>query len=163
MKPLVFGIILVLALIIQATLLPLVAIKGVQPDLLLIVVVSWGLLAGKEQGIGLGFFAGLIQDLASGAVFGMNVLSKMATGYASGMLERQVFKENYWLPVMGVLTATLFNNTVIFVVLFLLGYSIGITELITNIVYPVAYNMVFALPVHFFVLRITKRWINITG
>jgi rod shape-determining protein MreD len=163
MKPLIFGLSLVLGLVIQATLLPLIAVKGVTPDLLLIMVVSWGLLAGKEQGVGLGFFAGLLQDLASGAVFGMNVLSKMATGYFTGTLERKVFKEQFWLPIMSILVATIFNNAVMMLVLFLLGYSQNLNEIVANVLYPVVYNVVLALPVHFLVLKVTKKWIITIG
>ncbi|MBP2644678.1 MAG: rod shape-determining protein MreD [Firmicutes bacterium] len=157
MKPLVFGIGIVVAFIIQTTLLPLISIKGVQPDLLLIIVVSGGLLVGKEQGVGLGFFSGLVQDLASGTVFGVNTLSKIATGYAAGTLERKVFKEKFWLPVIGVLGATFFNNFLQIFVLSLLGYPLNINEIITTILYPVGYNIVLALPVHFLVLKLIRK------
>ena len=56
MKTLVWIGAVLLTLIIQATLLPLIAYKGIRPDLLLIMVMSAGLLGGKEQGVGVGFF-----------------------------------------------------------------------------------------------------------
>lgn len=152
----IWGVLIVLALVLQATLVPLITIKGVRPDLLLIIVVSSGLLLGKEQGLGLGFFAGLLQDLASGNIFGLNLLAKMATGFLAGVAERKVFKENILLPVMGITTATLFNGAVSLVMLFTLGLKVDLVPALTQICYVLAYNAVLAIPVHQVVFRIAR-------
>ena len=106
MRTLIWGLLIVLTLVFQATLVPMIAIKGIRPDLLLIIVVSSALLLGQDQGIGMGFFAGLLQDLASG-IFGINILSKIATGYLAGSMERKVFKEKALLPLISVIVATI--------------------------------------------------------
>lgn len=56
MTTVIWACLLLLTLIIQATILPFIAINGIKPDLLLIVVVSTALLLGKEKGVGMGFF-----------------------------------------------------------------------------------------------------------
>jgi rod shape-determining protein MreD len=157
MMPVIWGVLLVLALVIQSTLLPLIAVNGIRPDLLLILVVSSALLLGKEQGVGLGFFAGLLQDLASGNIFGLNVLSKILTGYLAGIMERKVFKENVLLPVLAVVVATVFNSIVVLVTLAFLGFNVDIPAALLNIVFQLAYNAVLAIPVHQLVYRIASR------
>jgi rod shape-determining protein MreD len=157
MRPLLWGLLLILALVLQATIVPLVSINGIRPDLLLIIVVSSGLLLGKEQGVGMGFFSGLLQDLASGNIFGLNVLSKMATGFVAGSLERNVFKENVLLPVLGTVLATVFNSAIMLLLIFLLGYNTDLLSAISNILYLLCYNAVVAIPVHQLVYRIAKR------
>lgn len=157
MMPVIWGLLLVLVLVIQATLLPLIAVNGIRPDLLLIIVVSSALLLGKEQGVGLGFFAGLLQDLASGNIFGLNVLSKMLTGYLSGIMERKVFKENVLLPVLAVVLATAFNSIVVLATLVFLGFNVDLLAALLNIVYQVAYNAAWAIPVHQIVYRIARQ------
>lgn len=148
---------LVGALILQATVMPLIAINGIKPDLLLIIVVSTGLLTGKERGIGVGFFSGLLQDLVSGSSFGLNVLSKMATGYVCGMVERKVFKEYIFLPAIALLVATLFNGFIMLLLLLFLGYKVdAISAILYNILPQVGYNVFFSIPVHRLVYKLIR-------
>lgn len=146
---------LVCALILQATVLPLIAINGIKPDLLLIIVVSTGLLAGKERGIGIGFFSGLLQDLVSGSSFGVNILAKMATGYVCGIVERKVFKEYIFLPAIALLFATLFNGITMLLLFLILGYKVDVVPaVIYNILPSVCFNVLFSIPVHRLVYKL---------
>lgn len=157
MKVILWMVIVVASLILQATILPLVSFNGVWPDLLLIVVVSSSLLLGKEQGVSLGFLAGLLQDLAGGNIFGVNTLSKLIIGYLFGMAERQVFKEHLLLPVLAMSIATVFNSAITFVILLLLGYKIELAPALVNNVLPlVIYNVIVAIPVHQVIYRVSK-------
>ena len=146
----------VITAIIQSTVLPLIGFQGISPDMLLVVVVSYSLLSGKEKGFGIGFFAGLLQDLAFGNIFGINTLSKMAVGYLFGLAERKVFKEKVLLPVAATAVATLLHSVVMFIVLFLLGYKVDLLGTLTNHVVPlIGYNILIAIPVHHIVYRLT--------
>jgi rod shape-determining protein MreD len=157
MKMIIWLGVIVIALILQSTVLPLIAIKGIYPDMLLVVVVSYALLSGKEKGVGMGFFVGLLQDLAFGSVFGSNTLSKLAIGYFFGMAERKVFKEHVLLPVAATAVATVFNSLVIFIVLFILGYKTNLFNAVMNNILPLAlYNLIIAIPVHHVVHRLNK-------
>lgn len=149
MKAIIWGTFIIVTLIVQAVIVPLLSIKGVRPDLLLIVVVSASLLYGKEAGVGAGFFAGLLQDLASGNVFGLNLLSKMAVGYIFGLAERKVFKENLLLPVLALLLASLLNSAIVMTFVTLSGYRIDVAVAVIHTVLPVTlYNMAMAIPIH---------------
>ena len=155
MNTIIWLFVIVITIIVQSTLLPLITIKGICPDMLLVVVVSYSLLSGKEKGIGVGFFAGLLQDLAFGSIFGINTLSKLATGYVCGLAERKVFKEHMLLPVAATAVATVFNSLVMFMVLFMLGYKADIGSAIMNNLVPlVSYNVIIAIPVHHIVYRL---------
>lgn len=145
----------ILTLIIQATLIPFIKIYGTTPDLLLILVVSTGMLFGKEQAVGVGFFSGLLQDLSAGGIFGLNSLTKMAVGYLSGMTERKVFKENLLLPLFAMFLATVFNFFSSLLFLFLAGFYVDILSTVGHRLLPVVlYNLVFAVPVHQIVWRL---------
>ncbi len=140
----------------QAVLLPFIFNNGIKPDILLIIVVASGLLAGREQAIGIGFFAGLMQDFASGNIFGLNTLSKMATGYVAGLAERKVFKESIVLPVLAIILATLLNSAMIQALLFLLGYKMEVVSMLQHQILPsLGYNILFCIPVHRLIYRIT--------
>lgn len=148
---------IIVAIVIQSTLLPLMAIQGIYPDILLVIVVSYSLLSGKEKGVGMGFFAGLLQDLASGSIFGTITLSKLATGYIFGLAERKVFKEHIFLPVAATVVATIFHSTIMFMLLFLFGIKVNVLSTMINSVLPLClYNLVVAIPVHHTVYRLTR-------
>lgn len=145
----------ILTLIIQATLLPFIKIYGTMPDLLLIVVVSSGMLFGKEQGLGIGFFSGLLQDLSSGGIFGLNILTKMATGYLSGMTERKVFKENILLPLLAIALATVFSFIMSILLLLIFGFKVAIFAALLHKLLPLLlYNLLFAIPINQLIWRL---------
>lgn len=147
---------IVITAIIQSTVLPLIGFKGVSPDMLLVVVVSYALLSGKEKGFGIGFFTGLLQDIAFGNIFGVNTLAKMAIGYFFGLAERKVFKEKVLLPVVATAVATFLHSIIMLIVLFLLGYKVDLLGAIMNNVMPlIGYNVIIAIPVHHIVYRVT--------
>lgn len=158
MRAVVWGIFIILLLIIQAVLIPFAAIQGIKPDLLLVVVVSAGLLFGKEAGIGTGFFAGLLQDLASGNVFGLNLISKMAAGFLFGLAERKVFKENLLLPVLAMMLASVLNSLLILGFIALRGYHVEWSEALIHTVVPgTVYNMIVAVPIHQLFAKLTRK------
>ncbi|AJQ27081.1 MULTISPECIES: rod shape-determining protein MreD [Pelosinus] len=157
MNVLIWGSVLLITIIIQSTLIPLISIRGIYPDVLLIIVVSYALLSGKENGVGMGFFAGLLQDLASGGIFGIGTLSKLTTGYLFGLAERKVFKEHVLLPILATIVATIFNGLVGMLLLLIFGYKVDLIAALTQNIMPLmGYNLIVAVPIHHAVYRLIK-------
>ena len=77
---------IVLALVLQVSLFPHLAIDGVVPNLCLLVVVATALVRGPEQAAVLGFVAGVLLDLAPPAdhVAGRWALALVIVGYVAG-------------------------------------------------------------------------------
>ncbi|WP_232676445.1 rod shape-determining protein MreD [Nocardioides sp. R-C-SC26] len=86
MRPLVLGLLVVAALVLQTSLVPHLTWRGVGPDLVLLVVVACGLAYGSREGMLIGFAAGLLVDLAppSDHVAGRWALALLAVGYVAG-------------------------------------------------------------------------------
>ena len=156
MKPgIVWSIVLIISLILQSTVFAEINYNGIHADLLLAVVVSSSLLLGKEHGVAIGFFAGLLQDLASGTFVGMNVLSKMLIGYIFRMAEQKVFKEHFLLPLISVSLATIWNSFITAIIMLLLGYRFDLLNSMIYMMIPLlVYNLVFAFPIHKLIYRI---------
>lgn len=72
------------ALILQITLVKYIQIFTWQPDLVLIVLVSYSLRQGPNLGMTAGFGVGLVQDLISTHFLGLTALSKTVAGFAAG-------------------------------------------------------------------------------
>ncbi|GAB3251885.1 rod shape-determining protein MreD [Nocardioides dilutus] len=79
---------LLTALVLQVSVLPHIAVRGVVPDVLLLVVVAVGLRHGSEPAMILGFAGGLLLDLAPPAdhVAGRWALALLAAGYLAGRM-----------------------------------------------------------------------------
>ncbi|MFB9313509.1 rod shape-determining protein MreD [Nocardioides plantarum] len=80
----------VVALVLQTSVFPHFAWRGVGPDVVLLVVVAGGLLRGPQVGLVLGFGAGLLLDLAPPAdhVAGRWALALLLVGYVAGRVRQ---------------------------------------------------------------------------
>lgn len=139
------AIAIVVAFLLQTTLAPHIRVAGVQPDFLLIVVVTYGFLEGPVVGSVCGFFAGLLQDLLLMTTLGLNALSKTIVGYLSGMVEQKIFSENFILPMAAIFAATLISESIFVALRATLGEVISPIVAARSIVLPAAlYNAVLA-------------------
>ncbi len=145
--------------VIQSSLLPLLAWHEISADLLLVAVVSVSFLQGSRSGAMFGFCAGLLQDLATGTFFGVDIFSKMVIGYGCGAFTRHFFKEQYLLPVFSVIAASVANYFIILLFMILLGYRFDWMEQISGLLLPMTvFNSVFALPVHLWTRKLSERF-----
>ncbi len=71
-------------LIIQTTIVPLIAVNGAVPDLIIILLVSFALRNGQIYGTVLGFVYGFLFDVITGSFLGSTMLSKTLAGFIAG-------------------------------------------------------------------------------
>ncbi len=83
-------------LVIQTTLVPFVALNGVAPDLILILLVFYTLRNGQIFGTALGFIYGFLFDLITGSLLGSTMLSKTLTGFVAGYFYNENKLDNYF-------------------------------------------------------------------
>jgi len=95
---------LLLLALLQVTLMPYLAVAGVQPDLVLAAIVCWALFRGPTDGAVSGFLAGVALDLLSGAPFGVHTFTLTIVGTAAGFGAALIASEHtLLLPGMAVL------------------------------------------------------------
>ncbi|MBI9108723.1 MAG: rod shape-determining protein MreD [Spirochaetales bacterium] len=125
---LIGGTLLIAAFVIlQSTLLGKLAINGVTPDFALIILVFISNSSGPVKGQGLGFITGLVQDLISTSPLGFNCLVRTLIGFIYGKIRGKLFLDSILLPVLFVLSATLFKEffSSLLVLLFMPESGIG--------------------------------------
>ncbi len=105
--------ILLICLILQVS--DILVIKGIKPDLLLILSVCFSLNQGAQKGAIFGFIAGLLEDIFSAAMMGMNALTKTLIAFFVGWYSPNFFKENLIVSVVIVFIASIFHNLAIFI------------------------------------------------
>lgn len=138
-------LLLLAAVLLQTTVAPFMAIKKIEPDIILMVVVAYAFLDGSAQGSLVGFAGGLLQDLAVGPVLGLNALAKTVVGYVAGLLEDSILFESIFLPVIAVFIATVFHNIVFGAAAMVFDRGPLLMSLLVNLAPAAAYNSALAV------------------
>ncbi len=147
---------LLVAVVLQSTVIPYFAIDWVKPDITLVLIVLVGLLYGPVQGAAGGLFGGLLEDLFTGRFIGLFGLTRMLAGYLAGLVERRVYKEPFLVPMATSFVATVVSETLLFLILKLFGAAPGFGRSFVHIIGPAAiYNAIVA-PVLYRPLRRLK-------
>ncbi len=80
-------------LLVQLTVVPLIAIAGVIPDFVLISLVYYSISRDQFYGTVLGGTYGVFLDLITGSLLGSSMLSKTIAGFTAGYFSTETKKE----------------------------------------------------------------------
>ena len=106
MSPVLTIILALFLALLQSTVVSHVRILGVSPDMVLLFVVSWVLLQGRQEGLLAALVGGLMVDALSGGPFGLTVLSLVVVSLAAAVGERNLFRAAWFLPYITIFLAT---------------------------------------------------------
>ena len=125
----VYASVVVMVALVQAAWLARAQVLGAALDPLLPLAVGMGILRGAESGAVVGVAAGLLQDLLSGGgPLGVNGLSKLVVGFASGLFERSIYIENPLLPAIATFVGTLLGEVLLVIVALVVGLGVPSTS-----------------------------------
>ncbi|NLW45878.1 MAG: rod shape-determining protein MreD [Firmicutes bacterium] len=141
---LIIGAIIGIAL--QSTWLASLNLPGnIVPDLVLIMVISYSLLRGPEEGLFFGLAAGLFLDLVAGGVIGIQTITKTIAGFTAGLLEKTIFKDNLLVPVLAVFAGTLVFESISVLMYLSFHGNYNFWLLLITAIFPLAlYNAALA-------------------
>ncbi len=108
---------ILLGVLIQAAPLDFFVIKGVRPDIILILVVYAAFFYGAAAGLITGFTLGLLEDILSGSTLGLFTLSKSLVGYLSGNTVSQMALNNPVNQFIMVLGLSLTEGALVWLIL----------------------------------------------
>ena len=146
------------AALLQAGLAPYLAIGGVVPNFLLLVVVTLALVEGPAAGATAGFTAGLMFDLLGAGPVGPMVLVLTVTGYMAGLLHENMFAEGWLLPLTVLAVASLSSTLAYGLMLDLLGAGGPfLLTFFTKILPEAVYDTALALLVYPWLARFLRR------
>lgn len=104
------------ALIIQTTVVPLISIGQVVPDLILILLVYYSITERQIYGTVLGFVYGFFFDLVTGSLLGSTMIAKTVAGFTAGYFSSE-------------------NKIDIYLMFFNFGLIVFLSALIDQIIY----------------------------
>jgi rod shape-determining protein MreD len=147
-EPLKWLGIFILCFVLQTTIVPVIDIFGIHPDLPLVALFFLGFRAGPMPSLWAGFFLGLAGDLYSPSILGQNTLSKTVAGFFAGIFNEKVMRVDT-LVQMVLLVLTFIVNDAVYVAVQVIksgGGGSGIARHCIVATLPRAlYSMLFAL------------------
>ena len=162
-RPIILTVLLLGAVVLlQTTILEAVAVRGVMPDLQLILVVFLALRRGSMSGQIAGFVGGLLEDVVSLSPLGFHALVKALVGYCSGLVCGLIRPSTIVVPALLVAAAALIKGTVAGLLSLVFGIRLETHLLDQRFWIETAYNVVlapflFALLSRIRLLRTVKR------
>ena len=116
-RKIVLFFIISICFVLQTTTLQALSFANITPNLLLIVVASFGLMRGKKEGMCIGFVSGLIIDIFCGFYLGIYALLYMYVGYCAGFLQKRFYPEDIKFPLLIISACDLNLNLIIYFIL----------------------------------------------
>ena len=151
MKYITLTLTVIIAYILQTTIIQNFNIAGIYPNLVLVVTCCVAFLFGSTSGSVVGFFIGILCDLYWGRTVGLYAIIGMYLGLIVGQFNKKFFKDNYLIVCVLIVLATLICETIIYIFsalvyaqdinLFTLLYKLFLSVIVNGIasiiIYPI--------------------------
>jgi len=149
-KVLIVSAIVSLGLVLQSSLLPFLEVRGVKPDLLLVMLVGMGFWGGNPLGITVGLLTGLLMDVLYGQALGLHALQYMIIGFGAGLFYNRITYARLLYPMMLTVGACLIKNILLYLYLFFSQTDAAAGAFISQVVFPeMGYSLILTYPVYF--------------
>ncbi len=145
------------AAILGSTFVPQIRVFGGQPDLVLLLVVSWAIVSPLEEAITWAFVGGIFADLLSAAPTGTSVIGMIFVAFLIDRIKNQLISVNLLILVGFTLIAVAVQWVSQSVIIAFSGYAIRPFEQFFYTLLPAAvYNVVFVIPTYLFIRRVKQ-------
>lgn len=129
-------LIIILCFLLQTTLFQNLKIANVAPNLLIILISSYGFMYGRKFGMISGIMCGILSDFIYNDIIGIYILIYVLAGYINGSAHKLYFKDDMSIPVFAVAVSDFFVNILFYTFNFLLRGRLNILVYMKNIILP---------------------------
>jgi rod shape-determining protein MreD len=158
MKELIIAAMIALGFFLQTGLLPFLEIRGIKPDLLLVMLVGMGYCGGNPLGLIAGLCAGVLIDVIYGQAFGLNALIYMLIGFGAGIFYNKNIFGKHFLPLILTAGACLMKNIILYIYLFFEQTEVNPGAFWGQIVFSeMLYSLLLAYPIYFLMNWLFKK------
>ncbi|MGN0318813.1 MAG: rod shape-determining protein MreD [Lachnospira sp.] len=164
MKRKIYEIILIILFyLLQVSLSRIIAIADIIPNFLIILPVVAGFFNGRNEGMFVGFFAGVMYDLFFSELFGFSALVFTYIGYISGSFYKKYEKKEMLVPIALVLASDFVYEFLSFIGRFLLQNRLNAGYFLSRFILPeVVYTLIVVLilykPLEYLDEKINVSW-----
>jgi rod shape-determining protein MreD len=151
MARILFGLLIVVAALGQATILPRVNPFSVSPDLVLVLLFLWAARHGVRESLLWIFFSGLFLDVLTLDPFGTNGLALVIIVLLAGPARHRLFHSSIVVPILLVVVATIVHGVALSL---LRGVPLGTSILFQTAVQAAVHAVLVP------VIHLLTRWID---
>jgi len=157
-RKIVMVLIILACFLLQATVFKVLSIGSISPNLMIIVTSSFGFMGGKKEGLWVGFFCGLLEDIFYGMLLGMHAMMYMYIGYANGYFNSIFYEEDIKLPMFLISASELVYGLGTYVILFLMRSRFAFLYYLERIILPeLFYTIVVTLFFYRLIYSVNRR------
>ena len=150
--------IIVICFLLQSTVFQALSFASISPNLLIVVVSSFGFMLGRKEGMWIGLFCGLLLDIFFGDVFGFYTIVYMVIGYINGMFRKIFYPDDIKLPMMLIMGSDLVLGLIMYLLRFLPRKKVHFGYYLGHIIIPeMVYTLVITLGLYFILLKINQH------
>lgn len=135
-RTLAIALLIIVSFILQCTVFQALALANISPNLLLIITSSLGFMRGEREGLLVGFFSGLLEDVFFGSLIGFYAMLYMCLGYGSGLFHRIFYDEDIKLPMIWIALSELVYGLGVYFFMFLMRSKFEFLFYFTHIILP---------------------------
>ena len=151
-------IIILIFYLLQVSLGRVISIAGIVPNFLIILPVLFGFFKGKNEGMFVGFIAGVMYDLFFSGLFGFSSLIYVYIGYFAGFFYQKYEENEILIPMSMVLIADFVFAFLSYIGNFLLHNRLNVGFFLSRFILPeVVYTLIISMLVYKPVLLISKK------
>ena len=150
-RKIIIALMIVICFLLQSTLFQSLSLASISPNLLIILTSAYGFMKGKKEGMAVGFFCGLLEDIFFGRLLGMHALIYMYIGYANGYFNQIFYGEDIKLPMALISASELAYGLGTYLIMFLMRSRFEFFYYLRRIILP---ELLYTIIVTLFVYRI---------
>ena len=157
-RKIVTGLIILICFLLESTIFHKLTFASISPNLMIIVVSSFGFMRGKKTGMAVGFASGLLVDLLWGNMLGFHMLIFTVIGYLNGTFERLFYDEDIKLPIILIAASELIYGLIIYGCMYMLQGDFLFGNYLFHIILPeLVYTILVTLIVYQIILKINRK------
>ncbi|MCI8532241.1 MAG: rod shape-determining protein MreD [Lachnospiraceae bacterium] len=151
-------LIILIGFLFQCTVFKTLSIGSISPNLMVIITSSFGFMKGKKEGLWVGFFCGLLEDIFYGRLLGMHAVIYMYIGYANGYFNHIFYGEDIKLPIFLISASELAYGLGHYVIMFMMRSRFAFFYYLTRIILPeLLYTIVVTLLFYRLIYGVNRR------
>ena len=157
-RKIIVTLIIIVCYLLQTTLFRTLSFASISPNILIVVVSSFGFMRGRKEGMWIGFFCGLLLDIFNGGVLGFYALLYMYVGYANGMFRKLFYPDDIKMPMLLITGSDVAVNLVIYFFMFLFRNRFNLSYYFFKIILPeLVYTMIVTIFLYIILLKINQK------
>lgn len=160
LRRIVVILMIIIGYLLQTTLFKAITLAGIVPNILLIITSAFGFMRGKNEGMFIGFFSGLLIDIFFGKIIGFYALVYLFIGFVNGFFRRIFYPEDIKLPMILIGLSDLLYCFLCYIFLFMLRGKLHLGYYFVHVMLPeVVYTVLVTLILYKGILY-TDEWLE---